>query len=187
MIRKPFQPVESAAADSIKFCDSKLQLICKFNEKISTKLSEIGRRKNVKLWRKGNMLTCWLRLPKKKDKSDSCTNLLFAKSLPDPASCDKLWFVVSDEIVMPHTLDCKILDCESLIEHVCALRFLAVATKVLEMWNCANREICGSCDGDEQPVSELHNYGDGIQENVCLTWRLIEWWRRVWPEIRWST
>ena len=38
------------------------------------------------------MLTWWLRLPKKKDKSDSCTNLLFAKSLPDPASCDK-WSV----------------------------------------------------------------------------------------------
>ena len=187
MIRKPFQPVESAAADSIKFCDSNLQLICKFNEKISTKLSEIRRRRKCEEKGICSMLTWWLRLPKKKDKSDSCTNLLFAKSLPDPASCDKLWFVVSDEVVMPHTLDCKILDCESLIEHVCALRFLAVATKVLEMWNCANREICGSCDGDEQPVSELHNYGDGIQENVCLTWRLIEWWRRVWPEIRWST
>ena len=119
--------------------------------------------KKVKLWRKGNMATWWLCLPKKKDKSDSCTNLLFAKSLPDPASCDK-W---------------------SVLVVICGLGWNCDATYVrlqdIGLWITNRTRLCFALSGrGDKSVGNVKLCKSRNMWQLRWRWAACEWVAQLW-------
>ena len=203
VIRRPFQPIESApAAYRFNFCGCNLQLSSTFEN-----ISWIEQ--NCKIVKKRKIYVDLMLFFREDsgDTSDNRQSVVFVKSFSNAASCDK-WKVLSCGLgwkaaKRPHwsqtarflVLNLALSDCDNKsVGNVKSLKrnmWLWWRLWISQLWlprkreivNCAtiaNCEILNYDDGD----CEKHNYGfNGIQEKVCLT-NSIERWQKGWPEIR---